>query len=114
MNQNNSKKENDVIGEDAQLLSDYEDIINSGKLNRLNSSNPNLMLKKLSIPRFVGSYHIRSAPDQRFKTIGSLLRGEYDLKHVKSLKSIIFNPVTIFFIILALGFNLLWLFNLLF
>ena len=114
MSQNNSKKENDIIGDDTQLLSDYEDIINSGKLSRLNSSNPNQMLKKLSIPKFIGSYHLRSAPDQRFNIIGNLLRGKYDLNHAKSLKSIIFNPITIFFMILALGFNLLWLFSLLF
>ena len=114
MNQNNTKKEKEDIGEDAQLLSDYEDIINSGKLSRLNSINPNLMLKKLSIPRFIGSYHLRSAPDQRFKTIGNLLRGEHNLSHSKSFKSIIFNPITIFFIILALAFNILWLFYLLF
>lgn len=114
MNQDDSKKKSDLVGDDAQILSDYEDLINSGKLGRLNSSDPNLMLKKLSTPRFVGSYHLKKPLNQRFKPLGDILEGKYELSYAKSLKSIIFNPLTIFFIILALGFNLLWLFTLLF
>jgi hypothetical protein len=114
MKQDDSTKEMDRSDKDAQFLSDYEDIINSGNLGRLNSSDPNIMLKKLSMPRFVGSYHLKTPINHGFKSIENLLGGSSELKYAKSLKSILFNPLTIFFIVIALAFNLLWLFTLLF
>jgi len=114
MKQEDSTKGINESERDAQLISDYEDIINSGNLGRLNSSDPNVMLKKLTMPQFVGSYHIRSPINQGFKSIENLFEGQSKLKYVKSLKSIIFNPLTIVFIIIALAFNLLWLFTLVF
>ena len=114
MKQEDSTKELNGSEKDARLLSDYEDIINSGNLGRLNSSDPNVMLKKLSIPQFVGSYHLKNPINHGYKSIESLFEGSTKLKYAKSLKSIIFNPLTIFFIIIALAFNLLWLFTLLF
>lgn len=114
MKQEDSPKKINGSDTDPQFLSDYEDIINSGKLGRLNSNDPNLMLKRLSIPQFVGSYHLKNPISFGHKSIENLFEGTKELKYAKSLKSIIFNPLTIFFIIIALGFNLLWLFTLLF
>ena len=114
MKQEDSTKENNGSEKDVQLLSDYEDIINSGNLGRLNSSDPNLMLKKLSKPQFLGSYHLKNPINQGFKSIENLFEGSSKLQYTKSLKSIIFNPLTIFFIVIALAFNLIWLFTLLF
>lgn len=114
MKQDDSIKKIDGSEKDAQILTDYEDIINSGNLGRLNSSDPNVMLNKLSTPRFVGSYHLKTPINQGFKSIANLFEGQSQLKYAKSLKSIIFNPLTIIFIIITLAFNLLWLFTLLF
>ena len=114
MKQEDSAKEIEGSEKDARLLSDYEDIINSGNLGRLNAGDPNVMLKKLSIPQFVGSYHLKNPINQGFKSIENLFKGSSELKYTKSLKSIIFNPLTIVLIVIALAFNLLWFFTLLF
>jgi hypothetical protein len=114
MKQEDSRNEINGSEKDAQLLSDYEDIINRGNLGRLNASDPNVMLKKLSMPQFVGSYHLKNPINQGFKSIENLFKGSSELKYTKSLKSIIFNPLTIVLIIITLVFNLFWLFTLLF
>ena len=92
------------------VVKDYEEILNSGKLNLLPKTNPNLNIKTLSNPRFLGSYHLKETSDPRFKPFSNLLKGELEVKYAKALRNTIINPVTIALLISAVIFNILWFF----
>lgn len=106
-----NKEDNEKEPRDRIILRDYEDLINNNKLNFLPSDDPTATLKNLSRPRFLGSYHLReSIENPKYKQIQNLLKGNLELKYAKSFRSLLFNPLTIALIIIALAFNLLWLF----
>jgi hypothetical protein len=89
----------------GKFLEDYEEILNSNKLNYISETDPNQFFRNLSHPRFLGSYHMKKSDLNN-----SILKENLDLKDSKSLRSIVFNPITIALIVLALLFNFLWLF----
>ena len=97
---------------DSRLIENYEDALNNNRLDYYSSNNFNNVIRNLSNPRFLGSYHLKQGVNTKFKSIERLLRGE--LKYTKSLKSIVFNPITITLIVITLIFNLFWIFQLLF
>jgi len=104
---NQSERINDDLV-DSGLIKDYEEIINNNKLNLLGSADPNAIIKSLSKPRFLGSYHLKEDINPNFKPLNNLIKGELDYRYTKSLKSTIFNPITIILIVVFLIFNILW------
>ena len=100
--------------DDIRILTDFENIMNNRGLRNLDSNNPNNMLKMLSNPRFLGSYHLKNDTNPKFKPIDNLIKGERDLKQLKSLRNTVFNPITLILVALALGYNIFLLFLLLF
>ncbi len=108
-NRKDSKIEADKVLDNANILEDYEDIINNNKLNSFSIQDPNKFFRNLSTPRFLGSYHMKKALYNKNTTISNLLKGNLELKYTKSLRNIVFNPLTIALIILAVLFNFLWL-----
>jgi hypothetical protein len=101
-------KDGNVV-ENMNILGDFEDNINNNKLNSFSIQDPNKFFRSLSTPRFLGSYHMKEALYNRNTTINNLLKGNLELKYTKSLRSIVFNPLTITLIIAAVLFNFLWL-----
>ena len=104
---NNSVRNNKHLVESGSIK-DYEEILNNNKLNLLGSADPNAIIKSLSTPRFLGSYHLKEDINPNFKPLNNLIKGELDYRYTKSLKSTIFNPITIIIIVVALIFNILW------
>ena len=74
------------------------------------SNNLNNIIKNLSKPRFLGSIHMKNNNRTNSNIVENLVENELKLKMTKSLKSTLFNPVTKILIILAIIFNLTWLF----
>ena len=107
-NKEESKNENDKWTESINYLENYEDIINNNKINTLSAQDPNQFFRKLANPRFLGSYHMKEQLLNKNKNIDTLLKGNLELRYTKSLRSIVFNPLTIILIILAMLFNFLW------
>jgi hypothetical protein len=101
----NNKKENN-----PKILEDYEDVLNRNRLDFLGSANPNKIIKKLSVPNFLGSYHLKEGINPQFKSFERIIKGELNLKSTKALRSVVFNPITITLIVIALVFNLFLLF----
>lgn len=93
---------------DPRIVVDYEDLMNNNRLNWINSNDPNSIMKQLRSPRFLGSYHLKQEAGSKFKPVENLLQGNLRLKQQKSLKSTIFNPLTVGLMILAFAFNLFW------
>ena len=106
----NPKNQNKKESKDMKQLENYEDLINNSKLNYFSSVNPNQFIKSLSSPRFLGSYHMNRSVTNTFSHINDLLKGNLEIKYTKSLRNIIFNPVTVTLIIFAVLFNFLWIF----
>ncbi|MHA2430182.1 MAG: hypothetical protein ACXACC_04010 [Promethearchaeota archaeon] len=98
----------------GKVIRDFEEEFNNKRLSPLSSNTFSNIIKNLSTPRFLGSYHLKEAINPKFKSFEKLLRGDIQLKYSKSLRNIVFNPITIALIIIALGFNLFWLFTILF
>ena len=109
MNEEKSNKEDsEKEPRDRIILRDYEDLINNNKLYFLPSNDPTETLKNLSRPNFLGSYHLKEDINPKFKPLNNLFKGDLNLKYAKSLRSVIFNPITIVLITLALIFNIFW------
>jgi hypothetical protein len=106
----NTDNEKDSKKNDVNFLEDYEDVINKGRLNTFSVDDPNRFFHSLANPRFLGSYHMKRSILNKDTNINNLFKGNLQLKYLKSLRSIIFNPLTIALIILAVIFNFLWLF----
>ena len=94
----------------ARIIKDYEDILNNNKLHLFPTSDYNSHLKRLTSPRFLGSYHMKEETNPKYKTFNTLLKGDLEVKYAKALRSTIINPVTIALIVIALIFNVLWFF----
>jgi len=109
-NKEESKNQNDNWTESINYLENYEDIINNNKINTFSAQDPNQFFRKLANPRFLGSYHMKEQQLNKNKNIDALLKGNLELRYTKSLRSIVFNPLTIILIILAMLFNFLWFF----
>ena len=108
-NRKELNSENNIINNKTNPLKDYEDLINNNKLNTFSNHNPNHFFRMLANPRFLGSYHMKKSILEKNKNITNLLKGNLELKYTKSLRNIVFNPLTITLIILALLFNFLWI-----
>ncbi|MFX0032533.1 MAG: hypothetical protein ACFE8E_00475 [Candidatus Hodarchaeota archaeon] len=114
-----SKKHNndkETLNE-AKYIQNYEEEFNiksKTALNPFTSHSFSNIIKSLSTPRFLGSYHLKEANNPKFKPIENLLKGDLQLKYSKSLRNVVFNPVTIALIIIAIIFNLFWFFTILF
>jgi hypothetical protein len=106
----NRNNEKDPKTDDVNFLEDYEDIINKGRLNTFSINDPNRFFHSLANPRFLGSYHMKKSILNKNTNINNLIKGNLQLKYSKSLRSIIFNPLTIALIILWVLFNFFWLF----
>jgi hypothetical protein len=96
-----------------KIIHDYEEEFNRGTIP-LTSNTFNNVFKNLSTPRFLGSYHLKEAINPKYKTLNNILTGNFQLKNSKYLKSIIFNPITITLIVIAIIFNLFLLFTMIF
>ena len=94
----------------ARIIKDYEDILNNNKLHLFPTSDYNSHLKRLTSPRFLGSYHMKEETNPKYKTFNTLLKGDLEVKYAKALRSTLINPVTIALIVIALIFNVLWFF----
>ncbi|TFG03097.1 MAG: hypothetical protein EU542_03230 [Promethearchaeota archaeon] len=103
-----SNIENKKLIDNTNFLEDYEDLINSNKLSTFSTHNPNQFFRSLANPRFLGSYHMKKSILNKNKNINNILKGNLELRYTKSLRSIVFNPITITLIILAVLFNFLW------
>jgi hypothetical protein len=106
----NMDNEKDTKTPNVNFLEDYEDVINKGKLNTFSVDDPNRFFHSLANPRFLGSYHMKRSMLNKNTNINNLFKENLQLKYIKSLRSIIFNPLTIALIILAVLFNFFWLF----
>jgi len=76
----------------------------------LASNNMENMINSLSRPRFMGSIHMKKEAITHSNMVENLIENELKLKMTKSLKNTLFNPVTKILIMLAIIFNLAWLF----
>ncbi|MFX1497504.1 MAG: hypothetical protein ACFFBH_08255 [Promethearchaeota archaeon] len=115
MTKQKKNKTDNGSSHEVKIIQNYEEAFNSkSRLNPLRSTSFNNIIKNLSTPRFLGSYHLKEADNPQFKPIENLLRGNLQFKYSKSLRSIVFNPITITLIVIALVFNLFLLFTILF
>lgn len=105
--ENNKEKDVNNRG-DPRIIANYEELMNSNRLNWINSNDPNKIVKQLKTPRFLGSYHLKQQVGSKFKPVDNLLQRNLRLKREKSFKSTIFNPLTVGLMILAFAFNLFW------
>ncbi|MFW9782806.1 MAG: hypothetical protein ACFFFB_11040 [Candidatus Heimdallarchaeota archaeon] len=110
-------KNDDESLSEAKIIHNYEEEFNIKSktgLNPFTANGFNNVIKRLSTPSFLGSYHLKEAINPKFKPIENLLKGDIQLKFSKSLRGVVFNPITITLIVIALIFNLFWLFTILF
>lgn len=115
MRKNEKYKMDNGSSDEVKIIQNYEEEFNSkARINPFRTAGFNNIIKNLSTPRFLGSYHLKEAVNPQFKPIENLLRGDLQLKYSKSLKNIVFNPITITLIVIALIFNLFMLFTILF
>ena len=94
----------------AQIINDYESVLNSNRLRLFPSNNYNKQIKRLNNPRFLGSYHLKEENTPKYNSFKALMMGDLEVKYAKALRNTIINPVTISLIIVALLFNILWFF----
>jgi len=109
-NREGSEVKKDRSIDNTNFLEDYEDIINNNNLNTYSAHDPNQFFRMLANPRFIGSYHMKKSILNKNKNMNNLLKGNLELRYTKSLRNIVFNPITITLIILAVLFNFLWFF----
>jgi len=83
-------------------------LINKNPL--LTSNNLDNIIKNLSKPRFLGSIHMKNETRTNYNLVENLVESELKSKMTNSIKNTLFNPVTKILIILAIIFNLTWLF----
>ena len=86
-------------------------INNKGSSDRISfipSNNLDFLIKKLSNPNFLGSFHLKKEINPNYHQVENILGNEHDLKLTRSLKNTIFNPITKILIISAIIFNLIW------
>ena len=83
-------------------------IINKDPLKTTN--NLDYRIKNLSSPRFMGSIHMKKDMSINPNIVSNIVENELNMKISKSLKNTLFNPITKILILLAIIFNLTWLF----
>ncbi len=110
MNERNKNQDKEKELTKARNMKDYEDILNNSKLHLFPTSDYNSHLKRLTTPRFLGSYHMKEETNPRYKMFNTLLKGDLEVKYAKAIRSTLINPVTIALIVIALIFNVLWFF----
>jgi uncharacterized membrane protein len=109
MTSENNKLKDVKNREDPRIIENYEELMNNNKLNWVDSKDPNNIIKQLRSPRFLGSYHLKQEASSKFAPVDNLIKGNMRIKQEKSLKTTIFNPITIGLMIIAFVFNLFWL-----
>ncbi|MFW9987530.1 MAG: hypothetical protein ACFFC3_02655 [Candidatus Odinarchaeota archaeon] len=73
------------------------------------SNNLGNIIKNLSNPRFLGSFHMQKDASYSSNLIENLVESELKSKITHSIKDSLFNPITKILIITAIFFNLLWI-----
>ncbi|MHA1194589.1 MAG: hypothetical protein ACTSRH_00800 [Promethearchaeota archaeon] len=118
MSNNKKTKNNQDFPSNDDSLVEKENqelpLVESNHLGSLPFKNFNVMIQNLLNPKFLGSYHIKQRNVNQFQSLDSLLAMGKKLKHGPSFKHVIFNPLTITFIILLVIVNVLWLISILF
>ncbi len=94
----------------SAINDEFKEIPLTTKSSLLPSNNMETIINNLSKPRFLGSIHMKNEARSNSNLVENLLENELKLKMTKSLKSTLFNPVTKILILLAIIFNLTWLF----
>ena len=90
-------------------MKEIKDIENIDKKPLLSSSVLANSIKNLSNPRFLGSIHLKNTSrHSNISSVDNLLSGELELNVNKSLKNMLFNPITKILILLMIVFNLIW------
>ncbi len=90
-------------------MKEMKDIENIDKKPLFSSSDLYNSIKNLSNPRFLGSIHLKNTNrNSNFSSVDNLLSGELELNVNKSLKNMLFNPITKILILLMITFNLIW------
>ena len=90
-------------------MKEIKDIENIDKKTLLSSNNLANSIKNLSSPRFLGSIHLKNINiNPNISSIDNLLSSELELNVNKSLKNMLFNPITKILVLLMISFNLLW------
>ena len=90
-------------------MKEIKDIENVDKKPLLSSSVLANSIKNLSNPRFLGSIHLKNTSRySNLSSVDNLLSGELELNVNKSLKNMLFNPITKILILLMIVFNLIW------
>ena len=90
-------------------MKEMKDIENIDKKPLLSSNNLANSIKNLSSPRFLGSIHLKNTTrNPTISSVDNLLSGELELNVNKSLKNMLFNPITKILVLLMITFNLLW------
>jgi Fe2+ transport system protein B len=74
----------------------------------LASNNLEQSIKNFSKPHFIGSYHLDKSHYRKNSAFTRLMSDELQIKVNKSIKSVVFNPVTKILIIIAILFNIFW------
>ena len=67
------------------------------------------IIKNLSNPRFLGSFHMKKETSSNNDSVENLIESELKLKMTRSLKNTLINPITKILIISALVSNIIWL-----
>ncbi len=73
------------------------------------SNNLGNIIKNLSKPRFLGSFHMQKDTSYNSNLVENLVESELKSKITHSIKNSLINPVTKILIISAIIFNLLWI-----
>ena len=90
-------------------MKEIKDIEDIDKKPSLSSSLLAYSIKNLSSPRFLGSIHLKTTNrNSNISSVDNLLSGELELNVNKSLKNMLFNPITKILILLMITFNLIW------
>jgi len=90
-------------------MKEIKDIGNIDKKPLLSSSALANSIKNLSNPRFLGSIHLKNTRRiSNISSVDNLLSGDLELNVNKSLKNMLFNPITKILILLMIVFNLIW------
>lgn len=106
MNEKNIPMDNN-----SRSKEDKHQPIEENSLTTFTFTDPNAIMKSLMTPRFLGSTHIKQGlKSNNVVNLENLMQNKLQMK----LKGAVYNPITLTLIIIALAFNLMWLFFLLF
>ncbi len=94
----------------SAIKDEFKDLPLTTKNHFLPANNMENIINNLSKPHFLGSIHMKNEAKPNSNLVENLLENELKLKMNKSLRSTLFNPVTKILILLAIIFNLTWLF----